>query len=319
MRDGGLAVDQHHFDAGLRGDQGDAGAHHARAQHAHFGEAGFGNASRAARALFGGELGEEGGADDVARHGVGEQRGEIFALHAERLVYRQLDALEHRREDRGGGGEIIARAVGHLGGGDHEAGRDFGDQHHALLGRGIALHIPRGDGAGIGGEPRLGHGDDFACGGDGVHQPGLQRRLWPERLAREEQIERGFGADQAGQALGAARAGQQADVDFGQANHGLRIIGQHAIVAGQRQLETTAQREAIQGAGHRLAQRFDGAIAGGDALAQRIGLCLAQRAIGGDHCFQIGAGHESLLARGDDDAGDRRILAQLRESGVHFG
>ena len=57
--------------------------------------------------------------------------------------------------------------------------------------------------------------------------------------------ERLLHADHARQALRAAGSRQQPDGDFRQADDGLRIIGDDAMVAGEGQLEAAAQRQAV--------------------------------------------------------------------------
>jgi hypothetical protein len=58
------------------------------------------------------------------------------------------------------------------------------------------------------------------------------------------------------QALGAAASREQTHRHFGQAEHRLRFVQQHAVVAGQAQLETTAQCGAIDRRDKRLAAGF---------------------------------------------------------------
>ena len=73
--------------------------------------------------------------------------------------------------------------------------------------------------------------------------PSLWRASAASGVALEHELERGFRADQARQALRAAGAGQQAELDLGQAE--LRLWRRDAIVARQRELEAAAQRVAV--------------------------------------------------------------------------
>ena len=57
-------------------------------------------------------------------------------------------------------------------------------------------------------------------------------------------------ADHARQPLRAARAGQQAQLDFGQRD--LRAGRGHAVVAGERELQTAAHRHRVDRGDHRL-------------------------------------------------------------------
>ena len=82
----------------------------------------------------------------------------------------------------------------------------------------------------------------------------------PQRLVRRdhagagEDLGRGHQAAQARQALGAARAGDQAQVDLGQAQPGARQ--HHPVMAAQRHLQPAAQGGAVQDADHGFAQAF---------------------------------------------------------------
>ena len=67
---------------------------------------------------------------------------------------------------------------------------------------------------------------------------------------------RGLDADKARQALRAAGAGQQADERFRQADRGMFVIGQHAIVRGEREFAAAAERETRDRRRDRLAAGF---------------------------------------------------------------
>ena len=86
--------------------------------------------------------------------------------------------------------------------------------------------------------------------GDLVDDAVGQRLRRPDRLAGDDHPQRLFRADQARQALGPAGAGQQAELDLGQA-HPRRRRGDPEM-AGERQLEAAAQRRAVQRRDHRL-------------------------------------------------------------------
>ena len=74
-----------------------------------------------------------------------------------------------------------------------------------------------------------------------------------DRLALEQQLHRILRRHDARHALGAAGAREQADLDFRQAEPGLGIFRRDAVVAGQRQLKTAAEREPVDRGGPRLA------------------------------------------------------------------
>jgi hypothetical protein len=71
----------------------------------------------------------------------------------------------------------------------------------------------------------------------------------------QHQVERGLRADQARRALRAARAGQQAERDFGQPE--LRAGQREPVMRGERDLEAAAERRAVQRDHHRLRARLD--------------------------------------------------------------
>ena len=74
-----------------------------------------------------------------------------------------------------------------------------------------------------------------------------------DRLALQQQLHRILRRHDARHALGAAGAGEQPDLDFRQAEPGLRVVRGDAVVAGQRQLEAAAEREAVDRGDPRLA------------------------------------------------------------------
>ena len=107
--------------------------------------------------------------------------------------------------------------------------------------------------------------------------------------ATEHQVERSLDADQARRALRAAAAGQQAQLNLGQtelgAGHGQPVVGR------ERDLQSAAERRAVDGGDHRLAAGLD-AVAD---LGQRRRLRrLAELA-------HVGAGRESALAADQQD------------------
>src|ERR1041385_4088398 len=73
----------------------------------------------------------------------------------------------------------------------------------------------------------------------------------PERLrgaltlSRQNDVERGARADQPGQALATARAGQNSELNLRQADRRPRMIGRHAVVACEGKLEPSAQARAV--------------------------------------------------------------------------
>ena len=116
--------------------------------------------------------------------------------------------------------------------------------------------------------------------------------------------ERLFGADQARQALRAARTRQQAELHFGQAD--ARTGNGDAEMAGERHLEPAAERRPVQRRDDRLRHAFDR----GDDLAEARRL--RRLAEFGD----VGAGKKGASGAGDHHGFDRRIVAR---SAQRFG
>ena len=126
----------------------------------------------------------------------------------------------------------------------------------------VALLVPRRLRLRIGFHPGLGAGNRLRGGRKFVHDAHGLCLLGGEAFALQDQRERSLHADEARQALGAAGAGQQADLGFRQAELQLRIIiRRNAVMAGERHFEAAAKGEAVQrhcyrfSAGLELAQR----------------------------------------------------------------
>ncbi len=130
---------------------------------------------------------------------------------------------------------------------------------------------------------------------DRVDQAELRRGLGPDRRAGGDHLERLLGADDARQALRAAGAGQQAELDLGQAE--LRARHGDAVVGDERDLEPAAQRGAVDrgddGLGAVLDRRLD-VVEGGAARR------LAELA-------DVGAGDEGAAGADQDDRLDRIV------------
>jgi hypothetical protein len=85
-------------------------------------------------------------------------------------------------------------------------------------------------------------------------------------------------------------------------------IGGDAVMAGQGDLEATAQRGAVECRNCRLAQGLDGAQLLFDVLDQIEGLSDVLRA-DLDHALDVTAGEEGLLRGRDNHAGNRIFLS----------
>ena len=136
---------------------------------------------------------------------------------------------------------------------------------------------------------------------DLVDDAEAQRVFGFERIAGQDRVHRRFRTDQSRQALRAAAARQQADLDLGQAHR--RARRRDAIVAGERELESAAECGAVDRRDDRLRALFD--VSAGRPLRLFIGTGrLAEIA-------DVGAGDERATLPGDDDRFDR-IVAQRR-------
>ena len=230
-----VAVDQHHVDAGLRRDEADAGAHEARADDAELLHLGRRHVLRPARALVQFLHRDEQAADHRRRFlGLQDVR-EVARLDAQRRIHRQLQTLIDALHD-GARGRIVVvglLAVERIRRREH---------HHALLGidrhRNLeALLVPGRCRLAAALDPVLRRLDQIGGRHDGVDQLERLRAVELQLLALQHDHQRIGRLQHARQPLRAAGAREQADLDLGQAEPGLRIVGGDAIVARQRQLE----------------------------------------------------------------------------------
>ena len=110
-------------------------------------------------------------------------------------------------------------------------------------------------------------------GHDAADQAGALGFLCVHHAAREDHVH-GLGlAHGAGQALRAARVGDDAQLDFRLAEFG--VVGGNDEVAHHRQLAAAAQREAADGGNHGLANAADGFSVAGDEVTL-VGINKAQ-------------------------------------------
>ncbi len=145
-----------------------------------------------------------------------------------------------------------------------------------------------------------GAGDQVALK-DLVDDAEAQRVFGFERIAGQDRVHRRLRADQSRQALRAAAARQQADLDFRQAYR--RARRRDAIVAGEREFESAAECGAVDRGDDRFRALFD--VSAGRPLRLFIGTGrLAEVA-------DVGAGDERATLPGDDDRFDR-VVAQRR-------
>jgi hypothetical protein len=98
---------------------------------------------------------------------------------------------------------------------------------------------------GLGGVERKGAGGVLDVLGDSVDQADLKGRCSRDRLAARDHVERPVRRDQAGQQDRAARAGDDAEIDLGQAQ--LRARGRDPVGTAERNLQPAAKCDALDG------------------------------------------------------------------------
>jgi len=138
-------------------------------------------------------------------------------------------------------------------------------------------------------------GGDVVAGGDVVNEAQAQGLGRAHVAAAEHQVQRGLCADQAGCALRATGARQQAQLHFGQAQLG--VCRGDARVGRQGHLQATAQRRAVDGGHDRLVAGLDGVA---DLGQPRVFRGLAELA-------DVGAGDEGPAFAHDDDGVHGRV------------
>src|SRR5262249_9963577 len=102
---------------------------------------------------------------------------------------------------------------------------------------------------------RLRVGERLALLGKSVHQPDAVTLLGGDLRAEDQVLEGQPAPDQAGQTLGAAVAGDDAEAGLGLPHP--RRLPEDADVAAHRDLAATPQRVAIDGGDHRLGKALD--------------------------------------------------------------
>ena len=140
---------------------------------------------------------------------------------------------------------------------------------------------------------------DRGCGlfaiRDGIDKTVFQRRLGIDRLPGQDHRQRLGHADEPRQPLGAAGAGNEAELDFGQAEPGGGRC--NAIMTAERDLEPAAQRGSMQGRDHRF----------GHCIQRRDHIARTRRFWRLVELGDVGAGNESAAGAGQHDRMNRRV------------
>ena len=225
---------QHDLHPGAGAGVGDPGAHHPGAEHADLGRAERREAVRAQRAGVDRLEVEEERLDHVLRALVDDQAGEVARLDPRGGVEVDLRALDGGGEDRARRG--VDGTLGLLA----QQRRERRQERRQLgVARRAAGHLVAGGvprvlrGVGVGLDPGLGGRDELLAGGDDlVDEALLQRGGRLEAGAGQQHVhQRGLQAEQPDDAGHAAAAGQQAQGGLGQADLGLGVVHDDAVVA----------------------------------------------------------------------------------------
>ncbi|MFO1270365.1 MAG: hypothetical protein U1F50_01550 [Rubrivivax sp.] len=239
------------------------------------------------------------------------QAQEVVHLHRGGLVQRQARALQHGVADGGVGGvEVEALAVHAMRGGQRARAAFRPGRHLGLVqARELGARVVRPAVQAAGARHRRHH--HVARRHRFFDHPQRHRLRGRDRLPREQHLHRVAEGCQPRQALRAAGAGQETPAHFGNAQLQLRVVGHHALAAGQRQFQPAAERQPVDGGDPGL-----GAVLQPHELASQAAAGLEHLLVGGGlrlvgvaaHHHQVGAGQEAGLAAGDDDALHLRVV-----------
>ena len=313
---GGVEVDvlEHDLHAGLGRYVGDRGTHHACADHTD---------------LLGGVL--------LDSLGARAATVDVLQVEEERLDHVLRDLTGHQRDEVAGlddvGGVDVDVGTFDGGGQDGARSRHVGAldllaqqrrQCRQVLGERrvggsttrdlVALLVPRLRGFRILLDPCLGGRDQFLDGADDlVDQSGLLGLGRVEPLPLQQHThQRILDTEQTHGTDHATATGQQAESCLGQTDLDTLDIGCDAVVGVQRDLQATAERGTVDRGDDRLAEGLEAPhdlLHGVGALGDRGGdLFLRLRAAVAAHVFQVAAGEEGLLGRGEHDTGDVVLL-----------
>ena len=145
---------------------------------------------------------------------------------------------------------------------------------------------------------------------DFVDEPDAVGLLRADHFAGEDELQGAAFADQARQALRAAAAGKETELHLGLAELG--AVHRDPDGAGHRRLAAAAERKAVDGRDHRLAEILDEIE---DLLSEAAGLFGVDRR-GMRELADVGAGDERLVAgAGQDDAAHCSVVSRVLECG----
>ncbi len=257
---GGLiAVDQHNFDPCQSTHISNARAHKTGAEDADLLDRSRRNVFRPARALVQFAHRDEQRTHHRRRLRRTQDLDEPAAFDAQSEVHRQLQAFIDRLQN-GARGRVIVESLAAVDGVGRRPDHHAAGRKNLARRRLPALNIPGRDALAASLDPFLGLGHDFRARREGVDEVlGLGGgRL--DLVALEQHLQGVGRRHQSRNAGGAAGAGKQADLDFGQADPGFVVIRHDAIMAGQRQFEAAAEAGAVDGDGPGFSASLDLAV-----------------------------------------------------------
>ena len=231
------AVEQHDLHARSGGDMRDSSAHHSRAEDTEAADLGPWRPRRPARELVGLPLVHEHRPHQVARHGAREQPAELLRLDSKPGVDRHLGALVNGGQDRERRGVVPHRGPRGQRRPGHEGLRRRWRAHPGTAGHTKAFAIPGLHRVRRAEQPAAGALDDLRRGRRLVHQPLAERLGGPHLRALGDQAQRLGDPDQSRQPLRATGAREQTDLHLRKADACFRLVGEDAVVTGERQLE----------------------------------------------------------------------------------
>ncbi len=202
----------------------------------------------------GGTLGEEGG-DAFVLVGGGAEATEDFGFGVKSLGERMAFAAVDGLEDAGNG-----------------------EWRHG------------GDGFGQG----AGAGQEFGGGDELVDQTETEGFGGVDKLRREHDAEGGAAADEPGKTLGSAVAGDEAELDLGEAETGL--VAGDAEGAGESEFAAATEGDAVDGGDDGLAGALEVGFDEGEDLVTALGVGTAGDGVGFGQGADVGAGGEGAIA-----------------------
>ncbi len=247
-------------------------------------------------------------ADGGHRH-LAEQAG-LFAKAVLAILESGGDRVDGGERCRVVAARLLQRFLARLAQDDGTTDRVFLEEHAARASRTrrcVAAPLTGGDFPG----PASRDVDENGGMDHLVHQADLEGFPRANVAAGEDHVERRLQPDGAGQALGAAGAGKEPELDLGHREHGLRMIGRDAPGAGQRRLQAATQAPTMDGCHHREAQPLE-ALEQGMADPAR-GLRVS-RAAPLEKLLDVGAGDEGVLfSRDEHRSADRDVRLETIE------